>query len=318
MRLAGKVALITGGGRGIGRVIALTFAREGADIAICARTEEQLKSTAAEVEKLGRRCFFKVCDVTINDQCAAVVQGAIAHFGRLDILVNNAGGGDVAQYSTVGKADDAWWFDNIALNLHSTFFFCRAVLPSMIERRYGRIVNVSSVAGLRGLPHMASYAAAKARGRGAVAVDRPGVRETWRHLQFHLPRVGALRMDDQRGWGGRGGQEPRHDDGGIHQRNRQGAYHRQNRRAGGDCRAGDFSGRRSERYHHRPVDSHGLCLSGSEAVQAAAVFINDLYSRRGIKVGPPCNHAQAIGIGPDVEMTVIRSMDQVVLSRVLK
>jgi|SRR5271155_3694772 len=161
MRLAGKVALITGGGRGIGRVIALTFAREGADIAICARTEEQLKSTAAEIEQLGRRCYFQICDVTINEQCVAVVQGAIAHFGHLDILVNNAGGGDVAQYSTVGKADDAWWFDNIALNLHSTFFFCRAVLPAMIERRYGRIVNVSSVAGLRGLPHMASYAAAK-------------------------------------------------------------------------------------------------------------------------------------------------------------
>ena len=161
MRLADKVALITGGGRGIGRVIALAFAREGADIAICARTEAELKNTAAEVEKLGRRCFFKVCDVTVKDQCAAVVQGAIGHFGRLDILVNNAGGGDVAQYSTVGKADDAWWFDNIALNLHSTFFFCRAALPSMIERRYGRIVNVSSVAGLRGLPHMASYAAAK-------------------------------------------------------------------------------------------------------------------------------------------------------------
>jgi len=161
MRLADKVALITGGGRGIGRVIALAFAREGADIAICARTEAELKNTAAEVEKLGRRCFFKVCDVTVNDQCAAVVQGAIGHFGRLDILVNNAGGGDVAQYSTVGKADDAWWFDNIALNLHSTFFFCRAALPGMIERRYGRIVNVSSVAGLRGLPHMASYAAAK-------------------------------------------------------------------------------------------------------------------------------------------------------------
>jgi NAD(P)-dependent dehydrogenase (short-subunit alcohol dehydrogenase family) len=161
MRLAGKVALITGGGRGIGRVIALTFAREGADIAICARTEEQLKSTAAEIEQLGRRCYFKVCDVTINDQCVTAVQGAIGHFGRLDILVNNAGGGDVAQYSTVGKADDAWWFDNIALNLHSTFFFCRAVLPGMIERRYGRIVNVSSVAGLRGLPNMASYAAAK-------------------------------------------------------------------------------------------------------------------------------------------------------------
>jgi NAD(P)-dependent dehydrogenase (short-subunit alcohol dehydrogenase family) len=161
MRLAGKVALITGGGRGIGRVVALAFAREGADIAICARTEEQLKKTASEIEQLGRRCYFKVCDVTVNDQCVAVVQGAINHFGHLDILVNNAGGGDVAQYSSVGKADDAWWFDNIALNLHSTFFFCRAVLPGMIERRYGRIVNVSSVAGLRGLPHMASYAAAK-------------------------------------------------------------------------------------------------------------------------------------------------------------
>lgn len=161
MRLAGKIALITGGGRGIGRVIALTFAREGADIAICARTEDQLKSTAREVEQLGRRCFSKVCDVTNNDQCVAVVEGALRHFERLDILVNNAGGGDVAQYSPVAKADDAWWFDNIALNLHATFYFCRAVLPHMTQRRYGRIVNISSIAGLRGLPNMASYAAAK-------------------------------------------------------------------------------------------------------------------------------------------------------------
>src|ERR1700751_4209932 len=104
---------------------------------------------------------MRTCDGTINHQCQATVQEAIRHFGRLDILVNNAGGGDVARYSTVGQADDAWWFDNIALNLHSTFFFCRAVLPHMTERRYGRIVNVSSIAGLRGLPHMASYAAAK-------------------------------------------------------------------------------------------------------------------------------------------------------------
>ncbi|HEV3109466.1 MAG TPA: SDR family NAD(P)-dependent oxidoreductase [Candidatus Binataceae bacterium] len=161
MRLADKIALITGGGRGVGRVVALTFAREGADIAICARTESELKNTAAEVEKLGRRCFLQTCDVTVGEQCQAMVQGALRHFGRLDILVNNAGGGDVARYSTVGKADDAWWFDNIALNLHSTFFFCRAVLPHMVERRYGRIVNISSIAGLRGLPNMASYAAAK-------------------------------------------------------------------------------------------------------------------------------------------------------------
>jgi len=161
MRLADKIALITGGGRGVGRVIALTFAREGVDVAICARTESELRSTAAEVDKLGRRCFIGTCDVTVDQQCVSFVNDALRHFGRIDILVNNAGGGDVARYLTVGKADDAWWFDNIALNLHSVFFFCRAVLPHMIERRYGRIVNVSSIAGLRGLPHMASYAAAK-------------------------------------------------------------------------------------------------------------------------------------------------------------
>ncbi len=161
MRLADKIALITGGGRGVGRVVALTFAREGTDVAICARTESELKSTAAEVEKLGRQCFIGTCDVTVNEQCVAFVQNALRHFGRLDILVNNAGGGDVARHASVGKADDAWWFDNIALNLHSVFFFCRALLPHMIERRYGRIVNISSIAGLRGLPNMASYAAAK-------------------------------------------------------------------------------------------------------------------------------------------------------------
>src|SRR5579883_269163 len=161
MRLADKIALITGGGRGVGRVIALTFAREGADVAICARTESELKSTAAEVEKLGRRCWWGRCDVTVNQQVKGFVQDALRHFGRIDVLVNNAGGGDVARYARVGDADDAWWFDNIALNLHSTFFFCRAILPHMIDRRYGAIVNISSIAGLRGLPHMASYAAAK-------------------------------------------------------------------------------------------------------------------------------------------------------------
>jgi NAD(P)-dependent dehydrogenase (short-subunit alcohol dehydrogenase family) len=161
MRLKDQIALITGGGRGVGRVIALTFAREGADVAICARTQTELERTAAEVEKLGRRCFLRTCDVTVGGQCSSFVQDTLGHFGRIDILVNNAGGGDVARHSTVGQADDAWWFDNLALNLHSVFFFCRAVLPHMIERRYGRIVNVSSIAGLRGLPHMASYAAAK-------------------------------------------------------------------------------------------------------------------------------------------------------------
>jgi NAD(P)-dependent dehydrogenase (short-subunit alcohol dehydrogenase family) len=169
MRLENKTALITGGGKGIGRAIALAFAREGADVAICARTARDLEAVAREVEAMGRRCFHRVCDVTDKAQSVATVEAALKHFGKIDILVNNAGGGDVADYRTILEMDDACWFDNIALNLHGTWYFTKAILPHMVERHYGRIVNIASVAGLQGVPRLGAYAAAK---HGVIGLSR--------------------------------------------------------------------------------------------------------------------------------------------------
>lgn len=169
MRLQGRTALITGGGRGIGRCIALAFAREGADVAICSRTEAQLRAVAREAAALGRRCYAEAADVTDKAQAVRVAQNALAHFGQIDILVNNAGGGDVADHRTILEMDDACWFDNVALNLHSTWYFTKALLPHMVERRYGRIVNIASVAGLQGVARLGAYAAAK---HGVVGLSR--------------------------------------------------------------------------------------------------------------------------------------------------
>ncbi len=169
MRLKDRIALVTGGGKGIGRAIALAYAAEGADLAICSRTESDLRNVAEEVKRLGRRCFTRRADVTVKDQCVAMVEAALAHFGHIDILVNNAGGGDVADYRTLLEMDDQCWFDNIALNLHGTWYFTKALLPHMVERRYGRIVNIASVAGLQGVPRLGAYAAAK---HGVIGLSR--------------------------------------------------------------------------------------------------------------------------------------------------
>lgn len=169
MKLKDRVALITGGGKGIGRSIALAYAAEGADVSICARSASDLKNVAAEIEKMGRRCLYTVCDVTRKDQCLATVKATLDHFGRVDILVNNAGGGDVADHRTLLEMDDDCWFDNIALNLHGTWYFTKALLQHMVDRRYGRIVNIASVAGLQGVPRLGAYAAAK---HGVIGLSR--------------------------------------------------------------------------------------------------------------------------------------------------
>ncbi|HYA34739.1 MAG TPA: SDR family oxidoreductase [Candidatus Binataceae bacterium] len=96
-------------------------------------------------------------------------QGNLDHFGRVDILVNNAGGGDVADHRTLLEMDDDCWFDNIALNLHGTWYFTKALLQHMVDRCYGRIVNIASVAGLQGVPRLGAYAAAK---HGVIGLSR--------------------------------------------------------------------------------------------------------------------------------------------------
>ncbi len=169
-KLDGKVALITGGARGQGRSHALTLAREGADIVVCdiaaqipsvpfpMGTEEQLQETARLVEDLDRRCLAVKADVRDVTQLRGVVEQALSEFGHIDILLANAG---IGSYSPVVDMTDEQWDDVIDTNLKGVFNAMRAVLPHMIERRYGRIVATASMAGRVGMPNLGHYVASK-------------------------------------------------------------------------------------------------------------------------------------------------------------
>ena len=143
-----KVALITGGGRGIGRAIALTFAQHGARVAVAARTREQVESVAQEVN--GEAL---VCDVSNADQVAKIFADI-----KPDILVNNAG---IAESATVVNTTDELWHRHLSINLSGTFYCTRAALPSMLQKRWGRIINIASIAAKTGAPYIAAYAASK-------------------------------------------------------------------------------------------------------------------------------------------------------------
>lgn len=169
-KLDGKVALITGGARGQGRSHALTLAREGADIVVCdivqdfetipypMATEEQLKETVRLVEELGRRCVAVKADTRDSQQMKAVVDRAVAEFGRIDILCANAG---IGGYKTVVEMTDQEWNETIDTNLTGTFNSIRAVLPQMISQKYGRIVATASMAGRSAYPNLPHYIASK-------------------------------------------------------------------------------------------------------------------------------------------------------------
>ncbi|MBL8055066.1 MAG: SDR family oxidoreductase [Anaerolineales bacterium] len=158
MRLAGKCALITGGGRGIGRAVALGFAREGAAVAVAARTPAEVEQTAAEVRALGRVALPLVCDVSDEAAVKAALQAALAEFGRLDVLVNNAGVGSVRPIHGLTRAS---WDHALAVNLTGTFLCTKHAWKAMQRQGGGAIVNIASLAGRRGVAHMAAYSASK-------------------------------------------------------------------------------------------------------------------------------------------------------------
>lgn len=165
--LAGKVALVTGGGRGIGRAIAVAFARAGCDVAVNYRERRNdADSTAAEIRAAGRRSASIQADVSRSSDVAALVQTAEAGLGPIDILVNNAGALRMQKLEEIGEAD---WNEMIAINLTSCFLMSQAVLPGMRARRWGRILNLSSVAGQAGSVFGLHYAAAKA---GMIGLTR--------------------------------------------------------------------------------------------------------------------------------------------------
>lgn len=173
MKLDGKLALITGGGRGIGRAIALAFAREGASVALVARTASEVERVADEIKReAGVETMHATCDVSNVADVARVFREVDQTFGRAcDILINNAG---IAESAPLLKTDDELWQRHLAINLTGTFYCTRAALPSMLERGWGRIINIASIAGKTGAPYIAAYAASK---HGVLGLTRSAALE---------------------------------------------------------------------------------------------------------------------------------------------
>jgi NAD(P)-dependent dehydrogenase (short-subunit alcohol dehydrogenase family) len=179
MRLADRTAFITGGGRGIGRAVALAFAREGARVFVVARTETEVERVATEVNaEEVNAAGHAACDVADPRSVEAAFAAARRFFGTgIDVLVNNAG---VADSSKFAETSDEFWRRHLDINLTGTFYCMRAALPSMVERGWGRIINVASVAGKTGAPYVAAYTASKHGVLGltrsvALEVARTGV-----------------------------------------------------------------------------------------------------------------------------------------------
>src|SRR5229473_6986998 len=158
--LAGKTAIVTGGGTGIGKAIAIEFAKAGADVAICSRQLEHLEPVTKTIHDLGRRSFAVTVDVRQEDQIKAMVERAVSEFGRLDIMVNNAGA------SFRSKPEDIsvnGWNAVIQINVNGVFFGCKwAGKQMMAQGGGGVIINVSSIAGIYGSTMMSHYGTAKA------------------------------------------------------------------------------------------------------------------------------------------------------------
>jgi 3-oxoacyl-[acyl-carrier protein] reductase len=158
-QLQDRVAVVTGAGRGIGRAIALAFAREGADLVVAGRTVPELEEAAARVREQGRRALVVRADMTQEEEVARLAETTCVEFPRVDILVNNAGWGT---FKPVVELTLAEWEGTIAVNLRSTFLGARAFAPVMIRQRHGCILNVSSMAAYQGAADYAPYSAAKA------------------------------------------------------------------------------------------------------------------------------------------------------------
>jgi 3-oxoacyl-[acyl-carrier protein] reductase len=170
--LTGKVAIVTGGSRGIGRAVALTLGRQGANIAFLDRLACTVEDhTRDDVEALGRLAVCIGGDVTDPAACAALVEATLKEFGKVDILVNNAG---ITRDDLVMRMSDEAWHDVLNVNLTGAFNMTRAVMRPMIKARSGRIINMSSVSGQMGNAGQANYSASKA---GLIGLTKATARE---------------------------------------------------------------------------------------------------------------------------------------------
>ena len=159
MNLKGKNALITGGGRGLGKAVAVALANEGVNVGITGRNEESLKTTVAELEKLGVKAAYSVFDVEEMAQVEQGVASIASQLGGIDILINNAGVGDFGSFEDMPVET---WEKVMKVNLFGVYYVAKATLPYLKQNKEGDIVNVASTAGFKGGPNMSAYCASKA------------------------------------------------------------------------------------------------------------------------------------------------------------
>ena len=177
MSLEGRVAIVTGGSRGIGREVALVMAEAGSDIVVAARTESDLDATVRDVRALGRQALAVPTDVCRASDVDTLVEKAVQRFGKVDVMVNNAGkllrlaSAPLPNYKatafkpsrdTDSRTTDEEWQSIIDTNLNGVFYCCRAIAPHMMKQRYGKIINISSTNSTMAFPLMAAYSCSKA------------------------------------------------------------------------------------------------------------------------------------------------------------
>jgi 2-hydroxycyclohexanecarboxyl-CoA dehydrogenase len=175
MLLAGRVAIVTGAGRGIGRAIALRFAAEGSAVLLASRTESELRSVAGEIAAAGGKSAYLVADVALEQDCSAIVAAAESQLGPVDILVNNAG--DYGPVKPIEEITPAEWDRVVAVHLRGAFLLMRLLLPGMYARQSGAIVNISSLSAKSAFAWGSPYAAAKA---GMLGLTRVAAAESAR------------------------------------------------------------------------------------------------------------------------------------------
>lgn len=172
MRLKGKSAVVTGGGRGVGRAVSVAFAREGADVVVNYATRvESAQEVVAEIQKMDKKAVAVKGNVANKEDCERIIRTAVDHFGKIDILVNNAG---ISRPAMLSKMTEEQWDEVVDIHLKGAFLCTQAASPYFMEQKDGRIINVTSVAGIVGTTGQINYASAKG---GLVAFTKSCARE---------------------------------------------------------------------------------------------------------------------------------------------